>query len=1153
MLRLSTIQPGLRLAPHLSDGCIKPEIWVSFERQYISFCLLLFNTQGAICYMVLAVHTRSLTYFILPVRQNSDGTLNYLGRKDAQVKLHGQRIELLEIEHHIKEKMPELRQVAVELVAPAGHMHAKKLAAFLCFDRELEKLGNISEPVLRLDDSVRTELLKLERLLAELLPSYMVPSMYIPLQGMPLSSAGKLNRKKLREIVGSFSEQTSTHYSLSVSTAGNKAPSSPMEKVLETLWENVLHLKKGGVYAGENFFRIGGDSLGAMKLAIAAREVGISLTVADVFKAPRLCDMACVIGFLDKDEKTEVVEPFSLLANLRNLSQLLKETAIQCQLEQHRIQDIYPCTPLQEGLMVLGSKEPGAYMSQIVFKMADTLDLDRFKDAWNYTAESTDILRTRIIHDETLGSLQVVVQEDLSWETSSSLLRYLDMNKKSQMSYGAQLARYALVEDPQGRYFVWTAHHSIFDGWCLPLVLKRVSTAYDGALFPTLRPYKNFIQYLQTIDPNDTLLFWRSHLAGVKPTNFPQLTNVMQEHSMEETLNHEMEYSHLQGSSITMSNIVRSAWALVVGQNSSSNDFTFGATVTGRNAPVLDIGAMIGPTITTVPIRVCLNMGQPLEAFLQAMQDQAIEMIPFEHTGLQNIMKLGPDEMKACEFKNLLVIQPLSEKDPLENTMDLQSTDLGGQHGHTYPLLVECQLGNGVIEFTARYNSSIISSEETRRLFYQFEYVIRQLTENTKDKTVGSVDLFSPQDKAQVWAWNRDAPESIDHCIHEAIGWRVATQPNEPAVCSWDENFTYAELDDLSTRLGHYLVTLDVGPEKIVPLCFEKSAWTVVAMVAVLKAGGAFLNLDTTHPTPRLERIARDVKATVVLSSIHLTHLLSNVAEITVPVTRFALESMPVRESESCSIASPQNAAYVVFSSGSTGSPKGSLVEHSAFTTSALAHGKAHLTDATSRVLQFGSHSFDGSLVEILTTLIHGGCVCIPSEHERTNDIVGAMRRMKVNWAALTPSFVRQISPHDLPELKTLLLAGEAMSANDILVWGSKINLVNAYGPSECSVSTVINSSVTPGTDPANVGFPCGVRVWITDQGDHEKLAPIGCIGELCIEGPTLARGYFNNKEATAKAFVENPTWLTRDANGRRRRVYKTGDVSRSNPLQTLC
>lgn len=408
------------------------------------------------------------------------------------------------------------------------------------------------------------------------------------------------------------------------------------------------------------------------------------------------------------------------------------------------------------------------------------------------------------------------------------------------------------------------------------------------------------------------------------------------------------------------------------------------------------------------------------------------------------------------------------------------------------------------------------------------------------------MDPISPQDKAQIWGWNCNVPEASDSCIHEAIALRVITQPNEPAVCSWDENFTYAELDDFSTRLGHYLVTLGVGPERIVPLCFEKSAWTIVSMIAVLKAGGAFVSLDPSHPLSRLEEIVRDVKATVVLSSEQNADLLSNVAKFIVPVTRSALESMVERKSRRSSIARLHNTAYVVFTSGSTGKPKGTVIEHSAFTTSAMAHGKAQLTYSTSRVLQFASYSFDASLVEILTTLIYGGCVCVPSEYERTNDVVGAMKRMKVNWAVLTPSFIRQITPEEVPELKTLILAGEAMSASDISVWGSAVSLVNGYGPSECAVASLVNSCVTPGTDPSNIGFAVGGRAWITDPLNCHRLSPIGCIGELCIEGPTLARNYLDNKEATAAAFIENPAWLNGDGIGGRRRVYRTGDVRMS-------
>ncbi|KAF2802920.1 acetyl-CoA synthetase-like protein, partial [Mytilinidion resinicola] len=242
--------------------------------------------------------------------------------------------------------------------------------------------------------------------------------------------------------------------------------------------------------------------------------------------------------------------------------------------------------------------------------------------------------------------------------------------------------------------------------------------------------------------------------------------------------------------------------------------------------------------------------------------------------------------------------------------------------------------------------------------------------------------------------------------------------------------------------------------------------------------------------------------------------------------------------------ATHQNAAYITPTSGTSGNPKLTLIEHGQYCSGVLAHAPGMLMNSTTplRVLQFASHSFDASMVETLSVLILGGTVCIPDEETRLNDVAKAINEMDVTWTCLTPTFVRFLHPSAVPSLKTIALVGEAMSKSNVEAW-SVINLVNAYGPSECSVAAVANPKVTLQTDPKNIGFPLGIHTWVVDPSDYNKLVPIGCIGELLVEGPTIARGYLNDPEKTAQSFIRNPTW----ADDRNFRGYLTGDLVLQN------
>ena len=291
--------------------------------------------------------------------------------------------------------------------------------------------------------------------------------------------------------------------------------------------------------------------------------------------------------------------------------------------------------------------------------------------------------------------------------------------------------------------------------------------------------------------------------------------------------------------------------------------------------------------------------------------------------------------------------------------------------------------------------------------------------------------------------------------------------------------------------------------------------------------------------------MASSVQAKIVLCSQENADLLGSVADTVISITAEFVEQLPLNPHQLKCDATSHNAAYIIATSGSTGIPKLTLIEHGSYCSGVKAHAPGMLMDSTNplRVLQFASHTFDASLVEILSPLMLGGTVCIPDEETRLNNIAKAINDMNVTWTCLTPTFVRFLKPSMAPGLVTIALVGEAMSQLDLETWSKVQNLVNAYGPSECSVAAVTNPRVTSETDPKNIGYPVGIHPWIVDSDDYHKLVPVGCTGELLAEGNTLARCYFNDDQKTAQAFVKNPKW----AEGRDFRGYLTGDLVRQN------
>ena len=1092
------------------------------------------------------------------VRYNPDGTLTYVGRKDTQIKLHGQRIELGEVEFNVRTQFAKAEQVAAEIVTRLGTTEMKMLAVFFTIKRDErsvsdrnKRLNGIAEDDIKsllaqLSDEDQSELFSLQTGLADKLPPYMVPSLFVPLWRLPLNASGKTDRGKLRQLILTLSETQLARYSLADVT--KKAPSTQMELRLQALWAEILGLDREFIGADDSFLRLGGDSIGAMRLVATARNNGLSLSVADIFQAPQLSRMAQVMeNSTYNAQPAELLQPFDLVTINESLEALLGEAAKQCESDEQSIEDIYPCTPLQEGLIVLSTQYTGAYLAQMAFQLPKSLDLERFKQAWQHVVNAHPILRTRIIYyPKASQSLQIVLRDSISWKSETNFERYLKTDKSMAVAYGAPLARFAMINDSSNRYFVWTAHHSIYDGWSTGLVFDHVQRIYHGQDVPKPVAFNSFIQYLQSVDGDATGNFWRSQLSGDAASTFPQLPLGYRARP-NQSLSQSLKLTRPSGSDITVPTVLRAAWAIVMANCTSADDVIFGAALSGRNVPVQGIEQISGPTVTTVPVRVKLDGTQSASEFLHRIQDQATDMIPFEHTGLQNIRRqVGSDH--APHFNNLFVVQPAIEKQSEQNLLGLTAVGTDLTEFGTYALTTSCSISDNMIGLEMQFDETVIPVVRVELLLHQLEHVIQQLIQGSEMSSIQAIDMFGAEDGRRITQWQNDIPETIptDACIHDLIHEQALSQPNAPAVCAWDTNLTYHELEDLSSRLAYHLTTLGVRPEVKVPVCFDKSAWTIVSILAILKAGGAYVSLDPSHPVSRLDTMITRVDATVILTAPQHAHLFDKGICQVLPIDRTWLGTLPSMTFVSSPKVLPNDLAFVVFTSGSTGTPKGVELLHRSMCTMARTQGPSMGFTQHTRALQWASSSFDVSNSEILTTLIHGGCVCVPSEYDRVNNLVSTITAMNVNWLFLTPTVAELLDPNSVPTLRTLALGGEAINTKLASRWMDKVCLINSYGPSECTIWASM-SKLDANVNPTNIGRGLGSRMWIAKISNHDQLAPIGCVGELLLEGPTLARGYINDDEKTGASFIHNPAW-SKLAGNEQRRFYKTGDLVKYDP-----
>ena len=434
-----------------------------------------------------------------------------------------------------------------------------------------------------------------------------------------------------------------------------------------------------------------------------------------------------------------------------------------------------------------------------------------------------------------------------------------------------------------------------------------------------------------------------------------------------------------------------------------------------------------------------------------------------------------------------------------------------------------------------------------------FDNILHSVTADPLQQ-IGRLDTISLPDYEQILEWNETTAESSTACVHHFIERHAQQHSQLPAIDSHDGSLTYRELNELSTTVGEYLSSLEIGPEILVPICFEKSKWAIIAMVGILKAGGAFVPMDPSHPVDRLATIIQKTQASLIVTSPTYLPKVEGLAPRTCAIGQALVNSLnnseenfPSNPSAKPQRAKAENIAFVLFTSGSTGEPKGIVQEHGSVCTNALSHGPALAMSSESRVLQFAAYTFDVSMMDIFTTFILGGCVCIPSEDSRMNDIVGFINRTKVNWALLTPSYSNLICPDDVPTLRTLVLGGEAVTRDNIRRWADKVNLINCYGPAEAGTCIVSPTPIAHYTNAETVGCRLSsASCWLVDPSDDDRLVSIGAVGELCVEGPTLARDYLGDPVLTKAQFIENPSWL-KARSQQNQRIYKVGDLFRQN------
>ncbi|KAJ5084259.1 hypothetical protein NUU61_008838 [Penicillium alfredii] len=663
------------------------------------------------------------------VRYDPDGERGFVfvGRKDTQVKLRGQRVELGEIEHHLRRLLPGT-DVMAEVIAPQGRSKESMLLAFVADPNAEKKPDSHNDEPQQAELSIgtREKIANVNEELSKVLPVYMVPSMYVGINRMPMLVSGKTDRKSLRTFGSQLSLQTSSEGGL---TSQSQEPVSDAEICLQSIWCRLLGLRAEEVSTAQNFFILGGDSVMAMKLVSAVRVQGFLLTVTDIFNFP--------------------VPAFSLIDPTWTRDSACTETAEKCGIDKATIEDIYPCTPLQEILMAFSARSAKSYVAQRIAEIPSMDVAGRLQVAWNTVFMESPILRTRVVEFKDHGFLQVVVNESPRWESrNTSLSSFLEEDQKASMSVNMPLSRYALVHDQSHDkiYFVWTVHHAIYDGWSTDLIVEHAVNAYKG--LPLSRPaeFKHFIRYLIDSAREFSKDYWRVQLQDATGPQFPSLPSRMYIPESNALAERFVFVERSTRSGITTATLIRAAWALVASQYTMSDDVVFGETFAGRTLRIPGVEQIEGPMIATVPVRVRIDHSAPVQEFLQAIQEQGLVRAAHEHLGMQNIRR--PRRPKTSE--------PSDDELPSFRAEDAAHEAL---RFNSYPLMLACSLHDQGFQVTASFDSVLISEPQMNRVLAQLECAVSQLCSEDIAQ-ISSITCLSDQECAGIWQSNTSAVSS---------------------------------------------------------------------------------------------------------------------------------------------------------------------------------------------------------------------------------------------------------------------------------------------------------------------------------------------------------------------------------------------------------
>ncbi|MEV7116798.1 amino acid adenylation domain-containing protein, partial [Streptomyces anulatus] len=1073
-------------------------------------------------------------------RWTDDGQLEYSGRADDQVKIRGFRIEPGEVQAVVAAQ-PQVAQAAV--VAREDVPGDLRLVAYVVAGGDAVELPEM-----------------VRGFAAGQLPDYMVPSAVVVLDALPLSVNGKLDRKAL----------PAPEYTAGV----GRGPANAREEIVCATFAEVLGLEYVAVDA--DFFELGGHSLLAVRLVEQLRGRGVSVSVRAFFESPTPAGLAASTGATQVAVPANLI-PADALEITPEMLPLIELTTDEVELIVATVEggaanvaDVYPLAPLQEGLLfhhLLAEGGTDAYVLPTVIEFDSPERFGGFVRALQQVIARHDIYRTSIVWEGLREPVQVVWRHAVLPVTEVALdPRCADPVAELVAQVGASMdlghaplitVHVAVTPGNDRRLALVRLHHMVQDHTALEALLHEVEAfmAGRGSGLPEPLPFRDlvaqarssvaraeheryFTQLLGDVD-EATAPYGMADVRGDGVDSVPAMVPFAPEL-------HDRLRNVARRLSTSAATVLHVAWARVLASVSDRQDVVFGTVLLGRMSAGSGSGRVLGPYINTLPVRVRTDELGALAA-VSAMRGQLAELLEHEHASLamaQQVSGVGGDTPLFTSLFNYRHNLPRSADQPSADGFDGMRT-LFAQERTNYPLSVSVD-DNGdsialAVDAVAPADPlavGVLLRTATEHLVGALEVAL----EGGADQRLSTLPVLAEEDLRRVLSeWNDTAVEVPPVSVVGLFeGW-VARTPDAVAVVADGAEVSYAELDARSDRLARSLAGRDVGPESVVGLALERGVDLIVAVLAVLKAGAAYLPMDPEYPAERITFMIQDAAPVLVLAAAGTAAVM---AQAGTPVLLMDSEEV-LQEPTGPAVAAraaalPGQLAYVIYTSGSTGRPKGVGVPLGAFanTVAALARFGA---GPGSRVAQFASVSFDNFCLEWSLALAYGATLAVVPAHRRLGlELADFFVESGVTHATLPPAVLTGLEEGSIGTEVVLEVGGEACPPELVDRWAAGRRMFNTYGPTETTVDALVWQA-HPGTAEVPIGVPIGnTRAYVLD-GSLSPV-PVGAAGELYLAGAGLARGYLGRAGLTAERFVADPFGATGE------RLYRTGDLVRWNP-----